>query len=446
MGTESLTIRPPAPSWASLLRRTPVDPASRRALGLPTDRPIIMTGHQPDFWHPGILAKYLATHAACRALNADPAWLVVDQERPSHIDLRFPAQRPDGSWHAISTALDAHDIPTLDAPGTPAQVRVGLSLIHEAWARHEESNTSRRVAAALSDLISPYIPPAPTIFASDLHRTPIMADLLARMAADPEACVNAYNAAVAAHPSAGIRPLIANPIQDRFELPLWHLPPGLPRRHVHAEDLAGIPPAHLAPKALLMTAIARLALCDIFIHGTGGGGDSEAAHDGYDLITDQWLTTWLGSAGSSPPSLAPVAVVTATLHLPLTADPPPTPADIARATWHAHHARHEPAAIGDFPSAARKFTLLASIRAASRLEPSAAAARIERRRLFRELHDLLADARGAHAAELQALLDHAAALRARRADADILTDRTWPFPLYPADMLRSLQAAVEAAF
>ena len=34
--------------------------AFREQLGLPTDRPIVMSGHQAQIWHPGILSKYLA--------------------------------------------------------------------------------------------------------------------------------------------------------------------------------------------------------------------------------------------------------------------------------------------------------------------------------------------------------------------------------------------------
>ena len=36
----------------------------REQLGLPVHGPVIMTGHQAEFWHPGILAKYLACDAA----------------------------------------------------------------------------------------------------------------------------------------------------------------------------------------------------------------------------------------------------------------------------------------------------------------------------------------------------------------------------------------------
>ena len=39
------------------------------------DKPIIATGHQSGFWHPGILAKDLAMTAACQRYDAQPLHL-----------------------------------------------------------------------------------------------------------------------------------------------------------------------------------------------------------------------------------------------------------------------------------------------------------------------------------------------------------------------------------
>ena len=49
--------------------------ASRVGLGLDADRPVIMTGHQAGFWHPGILVKYLGAEILSDRLSAQPAWL-----------------------------------------------------------------------------------------------------------------------------------------------------------------------------------------------------------------------------------------------------------------------------------------------------------------------------------------------------------------------------------
>ena len=429
----------------------------RAQLGLPTTGAIIMTGHQAEFWHAGILAKYLAADAAARALNragqpTSAAWLVADQDSNDPAVIGYPKRglvraawklRPELNAAAIDlpsavqpplrvppplasdpAALAAHLDPASDS------VRDGLVAIARALHAHEdEPSAARQLAAALRDLLTPLIPAAattPTIFATDLARTDLFRAVVARIAADPAACMRAYNAAVAAVPEANLRPL-ALVKGGRVELPLWDLRPGEPRRRVFSTDLAGaaaIPTIRLAPRALLMTAALRLAGCDLFIHGTGGGV--------YDRATDAWIRAWLGPATV----LAPTAIVTATRTLALTTAPPPTPEAIAHAAWTAHHARHDPAALGDDAAASRKRDLVDAIAQAKRTGGDTATP-------FRELHTLLQGVATDHADRLGSLAAEAAALRTKRSAAAVAFDRTWPFPLHTEKTLRDLSTAVE---
>ena len=64
---------------------------------------------------------------------------------------------------------------------------------------------------------------------------------------------------------------------------MWSLSAG--RRDAVRVDAAPAEEA-LAPRAFLMTAIARLACCDLFIHGTGG--------ERYERVTEAWVARWLG--------------------------------------------------------------------------------------------------------------------------------------------------------
>ncbi len=439
MPNESITIRPPPADWPALIRRNASEPAVsfRRELGLPTDGPIIMTGHQAEFWHPGILAKYLAADAAASKANAAVAWLVVDQDRAQSVPLRYPVIETNGGV-AVATAHLTHGTAavrerSLITTPEPDRITAGLARITATMSAHaSEPNLSHQIAASLADLLRPLIRLSPTtLFATDLHRTSFFRDLIARMAREPESCCRAYNAAVARRPSARIRPLIADDIQDRFEVPLWHLPPGKPRTHVYAEELASIPTNELAPKALLMTGLLRLAGCDLFIHGTGGGGlDDE--HEGYDQITDDWLNAWLG-----PQTLTPITTVTATRFLPLPIPDPPTPAAAARAVWLAHAAPHNPHIIRDgyFDDAKRRLVL-----------QIAAAPHPQRAALFRQMHALLDDYRRTHDADLRAIGQDAATMQNRLASAPIAFDRTWPFPLYPDAILAGLRDEIAAAF
>lgn len=449
---ETLTIRPAAAAWRGIIRRNDAAMARRmrEQLGLPLDRPVVMTGHQAEFWHPGILAKYLAADAAARAVGGAPAWLVVDQDRAERVTVRYPA-REDGrvsigtidlarpqTEHSrenrVATVRERAGNGRHAAPPAAPFIADGIASITAAMSRHRtEPALARGVAASLSDLMRPLlgISDPPALFATGLSGTELFAELVEKMRADPEACVRAYNAAAAAHPTAGIRPLVSDEVQYRFELPLWWLPAGRERERVYAEMLDSVPVQELAPKALLMTALMRMAACDVFIHGTGGGGGE---HEGYDLVMEDWLAAWLGLPRES---LAPMAVVTATMYLPLDVPPRPTGAEVARAVWLAHHARHDPRAIGDGADAERKRAMVAAI---------AAAPKSERAHLFREMHKFLDAYRQARGEELARLDEEARAAAVRAGEPDVRSDRTWAFPLYPVESLGRLRAWVEAEF
>jgi hypothetical protein len=273
------------------------------------------------------------------------------------------------------------------------------------------------------------------VFATSLCGTDLFAWLMDRMRADPRACALAYNAAVSEFAEAGIAPLKVDDADGIVELPLWHIrtaPEKIggvivregPRRRIFAADLAALDVTELAPRALLMTAMLRLAGCDLFIHGTGGGG--------YDRITDLWIQAWLGF------TLAPVAVVTATLLLPLGSSPVSVD-EIDRAAWLAHRARHDPALLGDDRAAQQKADLVAQIRARK-------GARTDRGLLFARLRALLEAQRTAHADRIAKFDRDAAAAGESRADAAIRAERTWAFPLYPEPELARLKQSIENAF
>jgi hypothetical protein len=106
---------------------------------------------------------------------------------------------------------------------------------------------------------------------------------------------DSYNAAVRGE---RIAPLAAG------ELPFWKLDRATTSRAALLEgDAANL----VAPRALTLTALARLVLCDEFIHGTGGGH--------YDLAMERWIAAAFGDDARA--ALAPMSVVTATKPAPL---------------------------------------------------------------------------------------------------------------------------------
>jgi hypothetical protein len=477
---DHVTIRPDAARWPGLVRAAfaardrSMAEANRRALGLPTDRPVVMSGHQARVWHPGILAKWMASVAAAGAVGegAAAAWVVVDQDEGDPFEVVFPARLPGGrlarrSWPgrdplagapaALRPAATDLPAPGVEAPESVALdcVAAGLARVRGAMAaRAGEPSAARQVARAAADLAGPVSPrgAAPVlVYASDLCRAPLLADLVARMRRDADGCAGAYNRAVAESPGSGVSMLATDDARRGAELPLWRLRPAagaLParRERVYADTIGSTPLEQLAPRALLMTAVLRLACCDLFIHGTGGGGEDGGgggAPAGYDAVMERWIAGWLGDGAGGRgaergPRLAPAAVVTATLRLPFGIEPA-TAEQAARAAWLAHRARHDPALLGDGEAARAKRALVERIAAARRRGEHP-------RDLFLHLHDLLRQSRERHAERLARLEAEAGAVRARLRDAAIINDRTWPFPLYPGDDLAALRDRIEQSF
>ncbi len=444
----SVVVEPALDRWVELARRRrrAIDDealAFRGQLGLPVDRPVVMTGHQATWWHPGILAKFLAVEIACDAGEAASAWIVPDQDEASHSRLAAPVRAAQGEADAarlvkallavapqpgpgVAAACVPASAPLpLRWPGEPALecVRQGAEAIVEALgATRAQANTAaEQVAEALRLLASDVVELAPPLYASRLSQTTLMQQLIERMGADPEACAVAYNEAVAAHPEAGLTLLRKRgPV---WELPLWRLQRGFPRERVFADQLGTIPPAELAPRAICMTGLLRLAGCDLFVHGLGGKR--------YDGAAEAWIRRWLGK------TLAPLAVVSATLPLPLDSDEPLREKDVQRAVQRAHAAQHNPGLVGDGTAQAHKLALVQRIR-----QLKEAGRHAEARDLFREMHDLLLEHRLSHAQAIAQLEAEAQRLRARFASLDVVRDRTWAFPLHPTESLQRLRRAI----
>lgn len=468
-GVETM-LRPQPSEWARLVaeRFARLDDRGRtlRAeLGLDPSRPVVMSGHQPQFWHPGILAKLYAMHAIARRTCAQAAWLVVDHDE-AETDVRYPVldragmlvarrlvigtgeEGPLARMPAVSTVA----MPVLAAgerfaaPG----VEQGLAKIVEALRQHaSQPNLARQIAyASISVACGGLKSDQPRIiFATDLARTTLVRELLGDMAHDPSRCAVAYNAAVAAHPAARVAPLATG---EDMELPAWRIGPamGSPRRHVRASMLGGakgqaaIAAGEFVPRALLMTGMMRLAGCDLFIHGLGGGGSggSGAGTDegGYDAITAQWLRDWLHA------EIGPLAVATATLRLRMASDGSEiTPQQVAHAQWLAHAAEHRPVLLNDAEGErSREETVATLVKLHHRRDPASRAAKLS---AYRSLHQTLQAARARRTQELAAIRDAAAAAASRRTEAELRVDRTWSSALYEPRQLAELDATIDAA-
>jgi hypothetical protein len=288
------------------------------------------------------------------------------------------------------------------------------------------------MGAALCDLMEPWFRPAPAVTATELIGTSLARALLEAMRADPARCAGTYNAAVAGLPEAGIGGLLVR--DDWIELPIWRIRDDGRRMHGYDHDVErAITEPHapaLLPRALFMTALIRLGMCDLFVHGTGGAN--------YDRALERWVRAWLGVEP------APIAVATATLHLPLV-KPDGVEADVPRVIAAARRAWHDPESPAASETAVQvtrpgpvKRELLAAIEQTPRGTPA-------RRSAFFAMHESLATLRSMHVGRVERLQRDATTARRHVVDAEIAGRRDWAFPLYPREMIDELAGAVRAA-
>ncbi|MFM7259565.1 MAG: hypothetical protein ACKO3W_03075, partial [bacterium] len=119
---------------------------SRAALGLPTDRFIVMTGHQAGIWHAGIAEKFIVGARLAAERGGMLVHVVVDHDLNDASLVAFPAmvqsrltrltleRSPRGARPGIPNALRkpirtmrperAHEI--------PAEIEPGLASIEQA--------------------------------------------------------------------------------------------------------------------------------------------------------------------------------------------------------------------------------------------------------------------------------------------------------------------------
>jgi len=358
--------------WATLRRQT------RAAIGVDGGTPVIMTGHQPEFIHPGVWAKYIVADRLARALKGAAVNLVVDNDVPKTLALAVPV--------VTAGEIVVHQVPFVEkGAGLPYEFLPGL-----------DARTSRQIRERIAGLLADAYDASAMPAFFEGFCTPHDGGLAGQMAAGRAAVERlfdvhlrdvrvgrvwggpmpadwirrarefaaSYNQALAEYRrEEGIREA-DRPIPDlhiagsRVELPLWVCATGSPRQRLYVEQaagqirfFAGTEPAgtiatdelndgerfarllHAAggrvirPRALALTLWARLLACDLFVHGIGGAK--------YDRITDRIIRSYYGI---EPPAMA---CVSATLRLPLPRSPV-SRADLFAARRRVRDVRYQP--------------------------------------------------------------------------------------------------------
>ncbi|MFQ5496087.1 MAG: hypothetical protein ACE5EX_11980, partial [Phycisphaerae bacterium] len=323
----------------------------RRILGR-DDRLVIVTGHQPEFIHPGVWAKHVAAAAAAHAAGGVAVNLVVDGDAPKKTALAVPTVDAGGltvravpfAAEPVGTTYEQFEPPTPQFAARFEQdvheamgPRFADSLMPVFFRTFGDPDSGRdwvdRAVAARRCIEAELGVVIEDRRVSTVWGGPILLDMLASAGR----FASCYNRALAGYRrDQGIRGT-QRPIPDlavaagRVELPVWVCHDRPPRRRLLVADdresielfaddtrVARLPRAallkddggatltsalgrwHLRPRALALTLWARLLLADLFVHGIGGAK--------YDRISDAIIETYYGVA---PPHMA---CVSATLH------------------------------------------------------------------------------------------------------------------------------------
>lgn len=409
----------------------PLRAASGSVLGVPCERwqdearalfgvprgPVAGTGHQAEWWHPGIVAKFEhACALASAAGGSATVWLVVDTDVRDPLELRVPL-REDGALVARTVragtrwaqgtvacarrAATPESCEPVAARCEPACAGAGLRRAWASLARHARArDAAEQVVLAQRDLLPQLGVPGAVVRTSQLLAAGLGRAILEHAARHPQDCARAFNEAVRLVPRVA-RPLAESPRAGGTELPFWTDAGDGTRAAVTDATLPALlrDAAPLWPRAFLTSVIARASLCDRFVHGLGG--------EAYERATEAFARTFLGA------ELPAFDVATATVRLPFEPDAGPAPLGEGerRRRWF------DPEGEGHGPSAGKR-ALLQSVIAL----PRGSAAR---REAWRRMHEGLATLRAARAAEFRALERRAGEDRARAAEARLRADRTW---------------------
>ena len=331
----------------------------RRALAVEDETLAIVTGHQPEFIHPGVWAKHVVVSRLAEAVSGAALNLVVDSDAPRDTALHVPSvqdgrltvRRVSAAAVPAGFALELADCLSVDEVAAFAHAlraalgerfdrsllpvyldQLAASSVDADWGA--QTTSARQAAeAALGVQVR-------DLRVSRVWGGVFLAELLVR-ARDFAA---AYNRALADYRRryqvrSTQRPIPDLSIEsDRVEVPAWVYRRNTARRRLFVggagdrlglfaereplgildgarlrraatapDALAELADVCIRPRALTLTLWARLFLADLFVHGIGGAK--------YDRITDTLIHDYFGVA---PPAMACVSA-TLRLDLPRTA-------------------------------------------------------------------------------------------------------------------------------
>jgi hypothetical protein len=437
---------------------------------------LLLAGHQPELFHPGVWVKNFALNGLARRHGATPINLIIDNDTVKSTALHLPAVRvplpPTSAFqpHLLSVPFDrwSPEVPYEERtvqdealfaslPDRARQPWDYVPLLDEFWAEvlRQAQRTDllgERLAAARRTWERRWGCHNLELPVSVLCRTEPFAWFACHLLAELPRLHAIYNACVHEYRRQhGIRsrnhPVPDLAAQDDWlEAPFWAWRSGQLRRgrlmarisestlelRVGDEQWPSLPltthqmtaawrslEAHgfkVRSRALTNTLFARLFLGDLFLHGIGGGK--------YDELTDEIIRRFYGL---EPPGYL---VLSATLLLPLPCYPESAD-DCRRLAQQLRDLYYNPQRyLADRPDLGH---LVAQKQAWIARQPADRSQRRERFQMLRALTEQLRSALGGRIAQQEQEL--AECERRLQANA-VLRRRDYPFCLYPESLLR----------
>ena len=436
---------------------------------------LLVAGHQPDFFHPGVWVKKFVLHALAARHGAAPLNLVVDNDMVKSAAIRVPVVNDDP---AKVTAINLpFDRPKGDRPHEEYHIvdRALFDSFPERLATYTRSWGFEPLVNQIWPMIGSELDRGVTLGTaasrvrrslerrwgvtnfelpvSRLAETRAFAGFLCTMLGDLPRFVDAYNAAIRDYRSRNRLQSQNHPAPelrrwgDRIEAPFWIWRSDLAKRErlyvrlvgERIELQAGDRPVSqmpigcsgavdawtemsaagwkVRPRALTLTLFARLCLADGFIHGIGGGK--------YDEVTDDIIRRFFQL---HPPGYA---VVTATLRLPLPRFPA-TPSSLHAAERRVRDLDWNPQRF-----VATRNGLAAVAEQKVRLIVQEPVGKESRRRWFRDLQMLTREMRPALASDFDQAERNVNRARAELAANAVVASRDYAWPLFSEEPLRS---------
>jgi hypothetical protein len=442
---------------------------------------LLLAGHQPELFHPGVWVKNFALAGLARAHGRTALNLVVDNDTVKSTALRVPvptdsAERPPAVLHTVPFDHWTAEVPYEERPIADPALFSDFAdrvmdllrpwgyepLLGGFWAdvRRQTARTpllGACFAAARRDLERAWGCHNLELPISVLCGTAPFRRFACHVLAELPRFHAVYNAAVADYRARNRIRSRNHPVPDLaargdwLEAPLWGWRSGQSRRGrlfaratpggvelrcgdepwptlpLHAGGVAALAGLEaqgykVRTRALTTTLYARLFLADLFVHGIGGGK--------YDELTDAIVHRFWGAP---PPAFL---VLSATLWLPPAHDEPEDLAQRRRGLarrlrdLHWNPQRH----LDDAPEADAGLRELAARKEVwVERQPHTAA---ERRHRFEMLRELTAALRRPLAARELALKEELADLGRRLAGQQVLRRRDYAFCLYPESSIR----------